>query len=88
MACKHVRNTVVHSHLTKCADRNEDQKEAFKNRYPFSGIIWDKQNDTIDLTNACIANDFFEFLEKFADRLVHLFDNFNIGSTVHESTDV
>lgn len=72
LAYRHIRNSVAHGHGGKrakqcrwraCFDKKMDSSE------PFPGLVWDREADTIDLTNAGVASSCHLFMSGLARRL-------------------
>ena len=68
-AFKHVRDSVAHKYNGNRADFPQ-RRQAFESMMPFSGIVWDLQDDTIDLTNASVALDCHHYMEELTKKLV------------------
>lgn len=68
-AYKHVRDSVAHKYNGNRADFPQ-RRQAFESMFPFSGIVWNQQEDTIDLTNASVALDCHQYMEELTKKLV------------------
>ena len=66
-AYKHVRNSVAHGYK---GTRAKSYKAEFEDAMPFSGITWDTEKDTVDLSEANVAMECHAFLEALTKQLV------------------
>lgn len=63
---KHIRHSVAHRYNGKRADNNRKHFEECVANGHFKDIIWDKENDTIDIAESRTTNNCMKFLEKIA----------------------
>jgi len=68
-AYKHVRDSVAHKYKGKRADFTQ-RRQAFEAEMPFSGIIWDQSNDTIDISSSSVALNCHQLMEQITKQLV------------------
>jgi hypothetical protein len=68
-AYKHVRDSAAHKFKGGRADF-PNRRQAFENKMPFSGIIWNQEDDTIDLSNSSVSYDCHQLMEQLTKQLV------------------
>ena len=68
-AYKHVRDSVAHKYKGGRADFPQ-RRQAFEAEMPFSGIIWDQNDDTIDISDSYVALHCHQLMEKLTKQLV------------------
>jgi hypothetical protein len=68
-AFKHVRDSAAHKFKGGRADF-PNRRQAFENKMPFSGIIWNQADDTIDLSNSSASYNCHQLMEQLTKQLV------------------
>ena len=68
-AYKHIRDSVVHKHKGERADFPQ-RRQAFEELMPFAEIIWNQENDTIDISNSSVALSCHKVMEELTKKLV------------------
>lgn len=66
---KHVRDSVAHKYKGGRADFPQRRK-AFEREMPFAGIVWNKSDDSIDISNASVAMQCLQVMESLNRQLV------------------
>lgn len=72
-AFKHVRDCAAHGYKGKRAKKHQKKVKAFESKMPFSGISWDKQSDTINLSESTVARDLQGYLNTLTEALLQRF---------------
>lgn len=68
-AYKHVRDSVAHKYKGRRADFLQ-RRQAFETEMPFSGIIWDQNDNTIDISSSSVALHCHQLMEQLTKQLV------------------
>ena len=68
-AFQHVRDSAAHKFKGGRADF-PNRRQAFENKMPFSEIIWNQIDDTIDLSNSSASYNCLKLMEQLTKQLV------------------
>lgn len=68
-AFKHIRDSVAHKYKGERAAFPQ-RRQAFETEMPFSGVAWDRTNDTIDISNSSVAMHCHQLMELLNKQLV------------------
>ena len=66
---KHVRDSIAHKYKGGRADFPQRRK-AFEAEMPFAGIVWNRTDDSIDISNSSVALQCFQVMEGLTKQLV------------------
>jgi hypothetical protein len=67
-AFEHVRDSAAHSKLGNRASFSR-KRAAFERRYPFAGLNWNREDDTIDLSHSSVVLACLSFFQGLAAQL-------------------
>lgn len=67
-AFEHVRDSVAHAKLGERATFNRKRK-AFESFAPFAGVSWNRNTDTIDISESFVVDEFFTFMMGMSSQL-------------------
>ena len=68
-AFEHVRDSVAHKYQGGRADFIR-KRTAFDAEMPFAGIVWSREDDTIDISDASVAMQCYQAMEQLTKQLV------------------
>ncbi len=78
-AYRHLRNSIAHGHGGKRAPncKSRDQFEIVMNSdKPFPNLVWDRTQDTIDMTKSQVAHDCYNHMSNITRKMIgHLINN-------------